>query len=309
MQITKKVFNEQKVGENQEAKKKRACCYARVSTDSDDQEFSYESQVAYYTTFIKANPDLEFAGCYHDLGITGTTDKRPDFQRMMQDCEDGKIDFIYCKSISRFARNAADCMTYLDKLQNKKVVVYFEKENIYSDDKNLGIVLKLLATIAQEEVNSISQASRQAYIMNAKNCKPTRCCPYGYYKIQEGKNKHKWVIDKDEALRINKIFSLAYAGLPNTQIAEILNKDEAKVGSDIVWRPTRIASVLSNEVYKGDILTHKRIKPDYMSNKTIVNNGSQEQVYIEGHHEPIVSVAMFNEVQRIIESRRMNGNA
>ena len=85
---------------------KRVAAYCRVSTDSEEQLTSYQNQMRVYTEMIAANKEWEFAGLYADEGISGTrADKRPEFQRMIRDCQNGKIDYIITKSVSRFARN------------------------------------------------------------------------------------------------------------------------------------------------------------------------------------------------------------
>ncbi|WP_242652577.1 recombinase family protein [Desulfofarcimen acetoxidans] len=106
--------------------KKRACAYCRVSTDSKEQENSYESQIAYYTDYIKKRIDWAYVDVYADEGISGTTTKnRDEFNRMIKDCEAGKIDIIITKSISRFARNTLDCLGYVRKLRDKGIAVFF----------------------------------------------------------------------------------------------------------------------------------------------------------------------------------------
>ncbi|SJZ75168.1 recombinase family protein [Garciella nitratireducens] len=115
---------------NQENKKKRACAYARVSTGSDAQIESLENQIQYYENLISNNPDYEYAGVFADRGITGTTDNRPEFQRMLNLAREGKIDLIITKSISRFARNTAIMLKVVRELKDIGVEIIFEKENM-----------------------------------------------------------------------------------------------------------------------------------------------------------------------------------
>ena len=111
-------------------KKLRVAAYCRVSTDSDEQATSYETQIAHYTEMIGKNPAWEMAGVYADDGISGTnTRHREEFNRMIDDAMSGKIDMIVSKSISRFARNTLDCLRYIRKLKDKNIPVFFEKEN------------------------------------------------------------------------------------------------------------------------------------------------------------------------------------
>ncbi|WP_249175496.1 recombinase family protein [Clostridium tyrobutyricum] len=107
-------------------KKKRVCAYARVSTGSEKQGESLENQITYYKKLISDNPNYEYAGIFADRGITGTVDKRPEFQKMMELCREGKIDLIITKSISRFARNTVITLQIARELKNMDVEIRAE---------------------------------------------------------------------------------------------------------------------------------------------------------------------------------------
>lgn len=112
-------------------KKTRVAAYCRVSTDSDEQELSLDTQKNHYESYIKANSEWEYAGIYYDDGVSGTkTAKRDGLLRLMEDCEKGLIDLVITKSISRFSRNTTDCLALVRKLLNYEVYVIFEKEFI-----------------------------------------------------------------------------------------------------------------------------------------------------------------------------------
>ena len=150
-----------RVGNNQETESKtklRVAAYCRVSTDSEEQASSYEVQIEHYTSYIKGNPEWELAGIYADDGISGTnTKKREEFNRMIEACMEGKIDMIITKSISRFARNTLDCLKYIRQLKDKNIPVFFEKENINTMDSKGEIMLTIMASLAQQESQSLSQ--------------------------------------------------------------------------------------------------------------------------------------------------------
>lgn len=131
--------------------------YIRVSTDSSDQENSYETQERYFNQLIEANPEWNPIGVYSDYGISGTnSEKRTGFRRLLRHCKAGKIDRVICKSISRFARNTADFMMALDLLRENNVTILFEKENLDTADPTSEFILTTLGAIAQEESRSIS---------------------------------------------------------------------------------------------------------------------------------------------------------
>ena len=138
--------------------KRKVCGYARVSTDHDDQENSYNAQVDYYTNYIKSHADWEFVGIYTDEGISGTSTKRREgFKKMVADALAGKVSLIITKSASRFARNTVDSLSTIRKLKEHGVEVYFEKENIWTFDGKGELLITIMSSLAQEESRSISE--------------------------------------------------------------------------------------------------------------------------------------------------------
>ena len=141
-----------------EKPKLRVAAYCRVSTDSDEQATSYEAQIEHYTEYIKSHPEWTLAGIFADDGISGTnTKKREEFNRMIAECDAGNIDMIITKSISRFARNTLDCLKYIRHLKEKNIPVFFEKENINTLDAKGEVLITIMASLAQQESQSLSQ--------------------------------------------------------------------------------------------------------------------------------------------------------
>jgi DNA invertase Pin-like site-specific DNA recombinase len=143
--------------------KKRVAAYARVSTEQESQESSYELQVQHYTDLINRREDWTMVKVFADEGKTGTSTRgRTEFRQMIADCEAGRIDMILTKSISRFARNTVDCLETVRKLKNlpHPVSVYFEKENLDSLDGKSELILTILSSLAQDESRSISENIR-----------------------------------------------------------------------------------------------------------------------------------------------------
>lgn len=144
------------VGTQKPAEKKqkvRVAAYCRVSTESEEQESSYETQVAHYTSYINGNPEWEMVEVYADNGLSGTrTAKREAFNRMIADCEAGHIDMIITKSISHFARNTVGCLKYTRKLKELNIAVFFEKENINTLDAKGEVLMTIMAALASRPV-------------------------------------------------------------------------------------------------------------------------------------------------------------
>ncbi len=158
--ITK--INDNKTGEYSK-KKLRVAAYCRVSTDSDAQLESLETQKRHYENYISSREDWIFAGLYFDEGITGTKkEKRPELLRMIEDCQTGKIDFIITKSISRFSRNTTDCLEMVRALLEMNIPIYFEKENLNTGAMESELFLSILSSMTENESSSISANNKWA---------------------------------------------------------------------------------------------------------------------------------------------------
>lgn len=183
-------------GRKQDANPKlRVAAYCRVSTDSDEQATSYEAQVEHYTEYIKKNPEWEFAGIYADDGISGTNTKnREEFNRMIEDFEAGTIDMIITKSISRFARNTLDCLKYIRQLKEKNIPVFFEKEAINTMDAKGEVLLTIMASLAQQESQSLSQNVKLGLQFRYQNVQNHNRF-LGYTKDEEG--NHEAIIPRE----------------------------------------------------------------------------------------------------------------
>ena len=140
------------------APRKRVAAYARVSMDTERLKHSLSAQISYYSALIQKNTEWIYAGVYADDAISGTgTEKRGEFNRLIADCDAGRIDIVLVKSISRFARNTVDLLNTVRHLKDIGVDVWFEDEGIHSMDGDGELMLTILASFAQEESRSISE--------------------------------------------------------------------------------------------------------------------------------------------------------
>ncbi|NLX70665.1 MAG: recombinase family protein [Clostridiales bacterium] len=277
--------------------KLRVAAYCRVSTDSEEQATSYEAQVEHYTNYINGNADWEFAGIYADDGITGTnTKKRDEFNRMIEDCMEGKIDMVITKSISRFARNTLDCLKYIRQLKDKNIPVFFEKENINSMDSKGEIMLTIMASLAQQESQSLSQNVKLGFQFRYQQgeVQVNHNRFLGYTKDE---NK-RLVIVPEEAEVVKRIYREYLDGASLLQIARGLEADGILTAANKrKWRPETLKKILQNEKYIGDALLQKTYTIDFLSKKRVVNNGIVPQYYVENSHEPIIPREFFMQVQ------------
>lgn len=283
-------------------KKRRVAAYARVSTDKEEQESSFDAQVNYYTRIIKANPEWIFVDVYADEGITGTSiTKREGFTRMISDALAGRIDLIMTKSVSRFARNTVDSLTTVRKLKEKGVEVYFEKENIYTLDSKGELLITIMSSLAQEEARNISENTawgRRKQFAEGKHSLAYKTF-LGFDKGPDG----GLVVNKEQAATVRRIYSEFLAGNTPYMIAKGLTRDGIKTpGGKDKWQATTIRSILTNEKYYGAAILQKTVKPDIFSAPR-KNTGELPSYYIAEDHEPIVSEEMFRIVGEELQRR------
>ena len=282
----------------------RVAAYCRVSTDDEDQIKSYNSMVRHYTDLIQSNKEYIFAGVYADRAITGTkVDKREEFQRLIQDCMDGKIDLIIAKSIPRFARNTLDTLKYVRMLKERNIAVYFEVEKI-NTLKDGEFLMTILSSVAQQEVENTSAYVKKGLKMKMKRGELVGfqgCLGYDY-----DVNTKSISINEEGAKTVRYIFDRYVAGAGSTMIARELNEQGILTIKGNPWVSSSVMGIINNEKYKGDILLGKTFTVDPISKRRLDNLGEEDRYYIHNHHEGIVSEETFDRAQEI-RNRRNGG--
>lgn len=284
--------------------KRRAAAYARVSTDHEDQVSSCEAQVSYYTNYILERGDLEFVNVYIDEGITGTsTSRRKGFKQMISDALSGKIDLIITKSVSRFARNTVDSLSTIRLLREHGVECFFEKENIRTFDGKGELMLTIMSSLAQEESRSISEnctwGQRKRFADGKVSVPFSRFL--GYDRGADG----GLIVNSEQAAVVRRIYKLFLEGNSPHSIASILMAERIPApGGQRKWYGATVASILSNEKYKGDALLQKVFTVDYLTKMKRPNRGELPQYYIEGDHKPIIPEDIYEKVQEEMDKRR-----
>ncbi len=283
--------------------RQRVAAYCRVSTDSEDQLNSYKSQVQYYTSLIKKKSDWIFAGIYADEAITGTqVTKREDFQRLINDCVNGEIDMVITKSISRFARNTLDTLKYVRLLKEQNIAVFFEDEKINTLTMDGELLLVVLSSVAQQEVENISANVKKGLKMKMQRGELVGfqgCLGYDYNKEDKS-----ITINEEEAEIVRYIFNRYIEGAGGMVISrELRNLGYKTKRGGTSWPETTIIGIIKNEKYKGDILMGKTFTVDPISKRRLDNFGEEDRFYIRDHHEPIISEEVFEKAQEILQRR------
>ena len=264
----------------------------------------------YYTRKIEGTDNWKMAGIYADDGKSATnTKKRDDFNAMIKDAMDGKIDMILTKSVSRFARNTVDSLLTIRKLKEKNVAVVFEKEGVNTLDGTGEILITILSSLAQEESRNISENTRWGVVRRFENGKMivNHNKFMGYTKNENG----DLVIVQEEAEIVRLIFRLYLEGYSAKKISQYLEENGIKTatGQD-KWYDSVIFKMLHNEKYMGDALLQKTYTVDFMTKKKVINKGIVPQYYVEDDHEPIIPKELFYRVQEELARRAsMNKSA
>ena len=301
-------LNQQKVivigaAEQQDEQKLRVAAYARVSTDSTDQANSFLAQMEHYNRVITSNERWTMVDVYADQGITGrSASKRPDFQRMLSDCRQGKIDKILVKSISRFARNTKECLEIVRELKAIGVAVCFEEQNIDTGRVTGELLTSVFAAIAQKESESISQNIRWSYQrrMEGGTFLPSSMA-YGY-RIED----KKIVVDTAKAGIVRRIFDEYLNGRGIYEITNRLNADGIVFGDsdpERKWTVSSVSYILSNERYIGDSLWQKKYSTEEFPPKKVRNHGERQQYYAAGTQEAIIDKETFDAAQELRKRR------
>ena len=296
----------------------RVAAYCRVSTDDIDQAISIELQMRQYKEKIKSNPDWKYAGTYVDNGFSGTnTAPRPGFLKLIEDARTGKIDMIITKAVSRFARNLLDCISYIDELKNldPPVRVFFEQENLDTGLQTSGIILFVLAMVAEEESHMKSEAMLLSLEWRFSRGRFLTPSLFGYDKIEipdsYGGKRKMLQINEQQAQVVKWMYASLLNGSTTEEIASVLTELQIPTGGrkkdgtlNTDWTSSGVLNIMRNERYCGDVLARKTYTPNFKDHKSKKNRGKKNKYYQPDHHDAIVTRAVWNAAQRILNSRR-----
>ena len=284
----------------------RVAAYARVSSDKDAAFHSLEAQTEYYRDYVAAHPEWELVSIYSDNGISGTTINRPEFQRMLQDCREGKIDLVITKSVTRFARNTVILLETIRELKKLGIDCYFEKEDMHSISPDGELLLTLLAMYAEEEARSASENQKWRIRKRFENGEPWVGKMLGY-RLDNG----KLVVIPEEAEIVRQIFMDYLSGMGLYRIAKNLILQKVQPDNGNAWSGTSIRRILTNEKYTGNLLLQKTFVPDFRTKVSKINHGEVRKYYVENSHEAIIDQETFDAVQAELlaraTSRKRNG--
>ncbi len=284
-------------------KAERVAAYARVSSGKDAMLHSLSAQVSYYSDLIQNHPGWLYCGVFADEALTGTKEKRTEFQRLLAECRAGNIDLIITKSISRFARNTVVLLQTVRDLKSLGVDVYFEEQNIHSMSADGELMLTILASYAQEESLSASENQKWRIKKNFEEGMPWSGQVLGY-KYVNG----VYIVKPEEAEIVRNIFTDYLFGMGIEAIMKKLNAQGKTSRNGHAWCRSSVRKVLGNYSYTGNLLLQTTFRENHITKKTLPNRGELPMYHAENTHEAIISMEDYREVQAEMARRSAKHN-
>ena len=281
----------------------RVAPYCRVSTGNEEQLTSFTAQMEYYTQRIAETEGWTMARMYADKGISGTSAKRrPEFLKMIRDAEQGKIDLVITKSVSRFCRNTLDGLEYVRRLKRCGVGVYFEKDHTNTLTMDNEMILTFMMSQAQAESESMSTNIKWGFRKRFQD--GVVYYHYGtllgYRRGPDGGPE----IDPEEAAVVRRIFARCLMGQSFQQICDGLMADGVRTAQgDEKWYGSTVKSILQNEKYVGDAVLQKTFTEDLFDRRQVKNEGQLPKYYVHNAHPAIIDRAAFQRVQEELARR------
>lgn len=278
-----------------EIKKLKVAAYCRVSTKSKAQRASLMNQIWFYTDQILNHDDWQLAGVYYDFGKSGLRKKgRTGLERMLRQADQGEIDYILTKSVSRVSRDTLELLNIIRYLKERGISMYFENEKLDSMDSAAEAYITLAGAVAQDESRNISENMQWAVTRRFEQGIFTNYKAFMGYQCIDG----ELVIVPKQVETVKMIFNLYLAGYTFAQIKAELERRNIKTATGrSTWDVTTIQKMLKNEKYKGDSLLQKTFTEDYLNGIRKKNVGQRPKYYVKGSHPAIISPEIFDKVQ------------
>ena len=294
--------------------------YIRLSKEDEEKEKyseseSIQNQRALLKQYIKENK-LTFIQEYVDDGVSGTSFDRPAFNRMIEDIEQGKINMVITKDLSRLGRNYVQSGYYTETYfpeHNVRYIAILDNIDTSQDNANndiapfKSILNEMYAKDTSKKINSVLNTKRKQgeYLGTA---------PYGYKKDPE--DKYHLIVDEEAAKVVKLIFDKYLEGYGTMQIADFLSEQKIPIPSDYnkkkrgtksitygLWAQSTVRFILSNEIYTGTVVQGKRKKISFKSKK-FIDVPEEDWIKVADMHEAIVSKEDFEKAKQILDTTK-----
>ena len=301
----------------------KVAAYLRLSIDDGDkmESNSITNQKSLINLYIEHEKDLKIKDYYIDDGYSGTDFERPNFRRLMNDIEKGKINAIIVKDLSRFGRNYIEVGKYIEEIlpiYKIRFIAVTDTIDSYKDPNSINNVIVPFKNLMNDEyARDISNKVKS--ILNTKKENGEfigNSAPFGYLK--DPKDKHKFIVDEKASKIVKKIYKMALDGYSKKAIVDNLNKYgiptprlykvqelnfKYKITQSMsIWDGTKVDDILNNRTYTGVLEQGKKRRISYKVHKNI-DVTSKEWTVVENHHKPLISLEDFEKVQDKIYGR------
>ena len=298
--------------------------YTRLSREDGDKSESESigNQKEIIRAFIREHKDMALVQEYVDDGYSGVNFDRPAFKQMMEDVKEQRINCIICKDLSRFARNYIDAGRYLEKILPFMGVRFIAINDNYDSRGERteadSLIVPFKNLINDAYCKDISMKIRSQLEIKRKMGEFIGAfTPFGYKREKDPENKNRLVVDEPAAQVVELIYRLRLQGMSNTRIANKLNEmgvlspmaykcanglnyeSGFRINENAMWTPVSIVRILTNEVYLGTLIQHKRGTPNYKVKKEI-QYPREDWVIIEKNHPAIIEQVDFDTVQSLM---------
>ena len=266
--------------------------YCRVSTKAERQGDSLENQITHYTEAVGEDPRYELVEIYYDFGVSGYKDRRPGFQRMMDDAETGKFKLVITKAITRFARNTRTVLQSTRRLKELGIGVYFELQGINTLSQEGELLMTLFAAFGQAESEGARMHTLMALKKKYDEGHPPRQLQrsMGYSKGEDGE-----FYPNAYAPLVLEMYEMAADGYTAAQITNYLNAEGITNHNGNAFHRASVTRLLRNPAYKGDFIAQRYYVND--DRQLVKNEGEKPMYYIQDDHIPIVTTELWDKAQ------------
>lgn len=282
---------------------KKVGIYCRVSSSSSGQLHSLADQASGLTRYVYRQPMMVAADIFLDVASGSNVVNRPEFQRLLQSAQNGKINYVVTKAVSRFGRSTEDVLVATRALKERGVEVYFDDQEFGSFNPEAEQLIALYCSVAEGENKSHSEDVRWGLKRHAENGTSklyNKPC-YGYRQNNDGDLE----IVEEEAVIVRRVYAMYLSGMSLVKIKAALENDNipSPTGKE-QWSKHTLDFMLTNTKYYGTSIIFKTHTPEYKV-KRRVNDGEVERYASEGNNKAIIPEDIFSKVQEE-RSRRSN---
>lgn len=298
----------------------KAALYCRLSVDDGNfgGSVSIETQKILLEQYCKDHKITDYK-FYCDDGCSGTNFDRPSFKKMLSDIDEGKINLVIVKDLSRFGRNYVEAGMYVQRFTDSNIRFIAADDNYDSLVNSDDLLFPIKNVVNEMYARDVSKKTKAAKKAKAKAGQFIGSkAPFGY-KIDPN-DRHHLIVDEPAAQVVRRIFRMASEGIGYNKMAKIFREEKILTPiayfnlnnpeyfksdywrKEFDWHVTSIRAILNNEVYLGKLVYGKK-RNKSMKSKEKFSNPKEDWIVAENCHEPIITQELWNTVHKILNSK------